>query len=156
MALHAMRREWLDASSSVPVVPCEDVFGQMSESDYKRYKFYKFVSYAVLASVAIVAAGLLFGWLIMFLWNETIADIFGIAAISFWQGIGLYFLAKLFFGFGSGSGRFKSKDGKFRWAKFKEKSVRYQSFRKYWDEEGRDAYERYRKDGTEGPGHEPG
>ncbi|MFT5014443.1 MAG: hypothetical protein ACI9HY_002397 [Planctomycetaceae bacterium] len=130
----------------------------MSKSDYKRYKLYKFVSYAALASVAIVAAGLLFGWLIMFLWNTTIADIFGIASISFWQGIGLYFLAKLFFGFGSdsGSGRFNSKDGKFRWAKFKDTSVRHQSFRKYWDEEGRDAYERFRKDGTEDPNLEPG
>jgi len=94
----------------------------------------------------------------MFLWNATIADIFGIAAISFWQGIGLYFLAKLFFGFGfgSGSGRFKSKDGKFRWAKFKDKSVGHQSFRKYWDEEGRNAYERFRKDESEDPNHESG
>lgn len=128
----------------------------MSNSDYKRYKFYKFIAYAALALVVIIGAGLLFGWIIMLLWNATIAEIFGVSAISFWQAIGLFFLAKLFFGVGSTPGRHKSKDGKFRWAKFKDKSVKYQGFRKYWDEEGRDAYKRFQSNKKDDPSHDSG
>ncbi|MFT4798848.1 MAG: hypothetical protein ACJAYE_002589 [Candidatus Azotimanducaceae bacterium] len=128
----------------------------MPKSDYKRYKFYKFVAYAALASVVIIAAGLLFGWIIMLLWNATIAELFGVSMISFWQALGLFILAKLFFGVGSTPGRHKSKDGEFRWAKFKDKSVRYQGFRKYWDEEGRDAYKRFQATGNDDANQESG
>ena len=83
-----------------------------------------------------------------------LAEIFGVSTISFWQAIGLFFLAKLFFGVGSTPGRHKSKDGKFRRAKLKDKSVRYQGFRKYWDEEGKDAYERFQTSQNNGPSHE--
>ena len=126
----------------------------MPKSNYRKYKFYRVVAYAALAVVVIIAAGLLFGWIIMLLWNATIAEIFGVSTISFWQAIGLFFLAKLFFGVGSTPGRHKSKDGKFRWAKLKDKSVRYQGFRKYWDEEGKDAYERFQTSQNNGPSHE--
>ena len=113
-----------------------------SRPNYKRYKMYKFISYAALAAVVLVAASLAFGWLITLLWNATIAEIFGVAEISFWQGIGLFLLAKLFFGFGSTPN--KSQSGKFQWAKFRDKSIASRSFKTYWDEEGRAAYQLYR------------
>ncbi|MDR1980983.1 MAG: hypothetical protein LBQ39_05085 [Tannerellaceae bacterium] len=38
------------------------------------------------------------GVVVMVLWNVLVPDIFGLAAISFWQASGLLVLARLFFG----------------------------------------------------------
>ena len=122
---------------------------------YKRYKLYKFVTYAALFVAALTVAALVFGWLIMLLWNATITEIFNVAEISFWQGIGLYILAKLFFGFGSISGG-KPKTGKnFDWKKFRDKSLRSKGFQEYWEEEGRAAYENYRSGKNDEAGQNP-
>ena len=51
----------------------------------------------------ILLAGLLsflFGWIIMLLWNWLMPSIFGLATITYWQGYGIFFLAKIIFGFG--------------------------------------------------------
>ena len=53
-----------------------------------------------------VAIGLVLAFLVQFLWNQTIAAMFGLAAISYWQAFGLFILAKLFFGLGVRGGRF--------------------------------------------------
>ncbi len=43
-----------------------------------------------------IIAGL--GVIIMLLWNLLIPAVFGITAINFWQALGLFILARLFFG----------------------------------------------------------
>ncbi|MCD6322317.1 MAG: hypothetical protein J7L77_04765 [Clostridiales bacterium] len=51
----------------------------------------------------ILVAGLmafLFGWVLMLLWNWLMPTIFGLTTITYWQGFGIFFLAKLLFGFG--------------------------------------------------------
>lgn len=54
----------------------------------------------------ILLAGLmafLFGWVVMLLWNWIMPSIFGLTTITYWQGFGIFFLAKILFGFGGGS-----------------------------------------------------
>jgi hypothetical protein len=59
----------------------------------------KFVFGAIVALAIFSAA-------VMLLWNALVPEIFGLAAISFWQALGLLVLARLFFsGFGGGFGR---------------------------------------------------
>ena len=54
----------------------------------------------------IILAGLmafLFGWVVMLLWNWIMPAVFGVATITYWQGFGIFFLAKILFGFGGDS-----------------------------------------------------
>lgn len=53
-----------------------------------------------------IAIGLLLAFLVQFLWNQTIAAMFDLPAISYWQAFGLFILAKLFFGMGGSRQRF--------------------------------------------------
>lgn len=45
-----------------------------------------------------VAAITGFGVVVMLLWNALVPNIFGLASIDFWQGMGLFVLCRLFFG----------------------------------------------------------
>jgi hypothetical protein len=49
----------------------------------------------LVVGLAIVAV---FGVVVMLLWNALVPDIFGLAAIGFWQALGLLALARLLFG----------------------------------------------------------
>ncbi len=54
----------------------------------------------------------IFGSIIMLLWNNVLAPVMHISAITFWQGLGLLVLARILFGGfrgGGGSRRFYSK-----------------------------------------------
>ena len=119
----------------------------------------------------ILLAGLLaflFGWIIMLLWNWLMPSIFGLGTITYWQGFGIFFLAKILFGFGGGdhSGRSekKKKDrpirdeiGKeirreirkeFRKEHAKEQGKEFNDgyddkYEAWWAKEGKDAFEEY-------------
>jgi hypothetical protein len=40
----------------------------------------------------------LFGFFVKLLWNWVMPDVFGLGAITYWQGFGLVLLARMFFG----------------------------------------------------------
>jgi hypothetical protein len=97
-----------------------------------------------------------FGWVIQLLWNATIADMFGLPAITYWQAVGIFILAKILFGFGVGGGS-KSSHGR----KKKHNSdinrngdesategisdlANEESFQKFWQRDGRQAYEEFK------------
>lgn len=63
----------------------------------------KYTLYAVLGIAGAFLLGLLFGNLIMWLWNWLMTSLFGLRAIGFWEGLGLFLLAKILFGFGGSS-----------------------------------------------------
>jgi hypothetical protein len=42
--------------------------------------------------------GLLFGYVVMWLWNQTLVPILHVSALSFWQAVGVLILSKLLFG----------------------------------------------------------
>jgi hypothetical protein len=111
----------------------------------------------ILAGLAAAIIGaLVVGLLAKFLWNETIAATFGVATVSFWQAVGLFILAKLCFGFGGSTRRL---DRTHRRGRAPAAAVQHaditaladdETFKTYWQTEGRSAYEAFRASGTAG------
>ncbi len=110
----------------------------------------KVVFWTVIGLGGVAAFGLLFGLLIQFLWNATLASMFEFPSISFWQAVGLFILAKIMFGFGGGSSGSGSQSKK---RKGKKKKVSAdgavspdvdppedaddEGFRRFWHDEGK-------------------
>ncbi len=105
--------------------------------------------FLIVTGILLLAA--LLGYLIMLLWNLTVAAIFDVPTITYWQAVGLFLLAKMFMGFGGGHRHSKSKH--------RNKHIRHQStdtedvsnlaadtmFKEFWQGEGKQAYEAYRE-----------
>lgn len=109
-----------------------------------QHKALKVVLWTVAGSVGLVVFVLLLGWLVQYLWNTVVVAVFDIGTITFWQAVGLLVLAKLFFGFGAGGGgggkgRRKGADSSAGPAGPPDD----EAFRRYWQEEGRQAYEAF-------------
>ena len=123
---------------------------QFSE-DPKKRKAERIFLYVGGGAILVVVICLVLGLLIELLWNSTIAAMFGLPAISYWQAIGLFILAKFFFGFGTSgssgrrsSGRKKSHDQ--RQSEHSEDISNLaddEAFRKYWQEEGKASYDAF-------------
>ncbi len=69
----------------------------------------KILGVAVVSIVAITIMGFVLGTVIMLLWNWLMPEIFNLKEISYWQAVGLFFLAKILFGIG-GNGEKKSQN----------------------------------------------
>ena len=110
--------------------------------------------------VGIVVAGvvfatvfaLLFGWLVMLLWNWIMPAIFHLGVITYWQGFGILLLAKIIFGaFGNrGPGKNPWGGNPFRkgpWHRggWQEDGEWWRHYHDFWKDEGREAFERYRE-----------
>lgn len=100
-----------------------------------------------------------FGYVIMWLWNWLMPAIFGLGVITFWQAFGILIMAKILFGaFGMRPRPPRSKFRNFNghiadhkraffndeWD-FRCHPGNWRSYKKYWDEEGKAAYEEYVK-----------
>jgi hypothetical protein len=119
---------------------------------------------ALLGVIGAAIFALVFGWLVMILWNWLMPSIFRLGEIGYWQAFGIVILAKLIFG-GIGGGRhhgrghgpwkgnpWEGKHGKEDW----------RLHREFWEKEGRQAFERFAEqrraaqgpasDATNGPG----
>jgi hypothetical protein len=59
---------------------------------------FRIVAMVIGGLVFAVVMAFLFGWLVMWLWNQIMPAIFGLKLITYWQAFGLIILAKLFFG----------------------------------------------------------
>ena len=53
----------------------------------------KYTLYAILGIAGAFLLGLLFGNVIMWLWNWLMPKLFGLSTIGFWEGLGLFLLA---------------------------------------------------------------
>jgi sterol desaturase/sphingolipid hydroxylase (fatty acid hydroxylase superfamily) len=100
----------------------------------------------------IIAAGifaLVFGFLVMALWNWLMPLIFGLTEITYWQSFGIVILVKLIFG-ALGRGGDHSRDKHWfhhEWEPTGEGSSRerWSFYRDYWKDEGKKAFEEYMK-----------
>jgi len=98
--------------------------------------------------IAIVGLAILFGFVIMWLWNWLMPELFGLTTLTYWQAVGLFILFKILLGGCGGSGKSKSssksskssckKEGKSDFSKWKH----YDNF---WKEEGDKAYQEYKE-----------
>jgi Ca2+/H+ antiporter, TMEM165/GDT1 family len=53
---------------------------------------------AMFIPVAIVTGILIFGSLVMYLWNTILPGVLGVQTITFWQAVGILILSKILFG----------------------------------------------------------
>ena len=132
---------------------------QMHEARMENYvkhkvkKIVKIIFMVIFGAIAIAALALLFGYVVMLLWNWLIPAIFGLGVITFWQAVGIVILAKLLFGGFGGKGggskrRSKKRFGKRFENKWKERCDdngfgEWKLYDKFWDEEGKASYEAY-------------
>jgi hypothetical protein len=90
-----------------------------------------------------------FGYAVMWLWNHVLAAVFDVPSVTFWQALGLFLLAKLFFGFGSGQGGGAKHGQRARHrepttvATTEERVPTDALFKQFWREEGKQAYGAY-------------
>jgi hypothetical protein len=66
----------------------------MREKTMRRHGFLHVLKVLVI----VVVAGAVVGFTVMHLWNWLMPEIFGLHAITFWQGLGLFVLGKLLLG----------------------------------------------------------
>jgi hypothetical protein len=126
-------------------------------------RFWCYLGFGFLGVVGFAFFALIFGWVIMVLWNALMPQLFGLAILSFWQSVGLALLARLLFG--------ASHMGKHHWRhkrwhhghgccddnyqghnshgyghKFGDcgcGSGRWQYYEKYWEEVGEKSFKEY-------------
>ena len=118
----------------------------------------KYTLYTILGLGGAVLLGLLFGNVIMWLWNWLMPKLFGLGTIGFWEALGLFALMRLLIGFG-GSGRSddgdsrKQKKNKHKHScseeKEDEKSWKY--YDAWWEEDGKAAFRAYTERKKSGP-----
>lgn len=100
----------------------------------------------VLGIIAITGLAILFGFIVMWLWNWLMPEIFGLPLLSYWQAVGLFILLKILLG-GCGGGHHKHHnhsehrchDGK----KHRKDFNKWSHYDKFWEEEGEKAYQKY-------------
>ena len=85
----------------------------------------------------------LFGFVIMYLWNWLMPEIFGLTVITFWQAIGLGLLAKLLFGTFGGDKSSKKGDKCNSKKSSKSDFSKWKHYDSFWQEEGERAYAEY-------------
>ena len=106
--------------------------------------------------IAITGLAILFGFIIMWLWNILMPEIFGLPLISYWQAVGLFILTKILFGSGRrGRKKYYSKYSSRKHSKHRLKSFfgndcksdfsNWQHYDKFWKEEGEQAYKTFVK-----------
>lgn len=65
--------------------------------NFKEYHIWVRIVIFFVAILAIIVISAFLGWMVSFIWNFVIADVFGLPAISFLQGWGLLILARILF-----------------------------------------------------------
>ena len=116
---------------------------QLNEKFKALPKWTQILLMALLAIVGITVFGFIFGYIIMWLWNKLMPEIFGFTTITYWQGIGLFVLARILLGsFGSDNSNkvSSSKSKKHAAASADPDWNRYNA---WWEKEGKNAFESY-------------
>lgn len=98
---------------------------------------------ALLAIAGVTVFGFIFGYIIMWLWNKLMPEIFGLTTITYWQGIGLFILARILLGsFGSDNSNKVSSNKTKKSAKVAI-DPDWNRYNTWWEKEGKNAFESY-------------
>jgi hypothetical protein len=105
------------------------------------------VGWVILGALGIGALAILFGFVIMWLWNWLMPEIFGLTTLTYWQAVGLFILSKILIGTGGGGGKgHKSKKHTKHKCKnhgHKKGYSKWEHYDNYWKEEGDKSYTAY-------------
>ncbi|HZX11664.1 MAG TPA: hypothetical protein VFG01_12030 [Acidobacteriota bacterium] len=127
----------------------QNMFINKEPSSHQGSKVLRIIGMVFMGVLFAAGFALVFGLLVMWLWNWLMPALFGLGEITYWQAFGILLLAKLFFGgFGSHKrepsnhfhDRFHS-----RWNHLKDrKNVdSWKDFRQFWKDEGKARYQEY-------------
>ncbi|NPV01539.1 MAG: hypothetical protein HPY53_09185 [Brevinematales bacterium] len=114
----------------------------------------------VIGGIALaVVFALVFGAVVMLLWNWIMPEVFGLKVIGYWQGFGLVLIAKILFGNpGSPKGgdkkRHPHKGDHGPFSDFPSSRENWKEFRNYWNEKGKGDFEEYIRTKNEEPKQE--
>lgn len=96
--------------------------------------------------IAFTGLAILFGFIIMWLWNWLMPLIFGLPTLTYWQAVGLFILSKILlggFGGGGSSKKSRSNDCDDNGKKKKKEFSKWEHYDKFWEEKGDQAYQDY-------------
>ncbi len=101
----------------------------------------------IFGAIAITGLAILFGYVIMWLWNWLMPEIFGLPSLTYWQAVGLFILLKVFLGGCGSSNSCKSKPSKNSNDDCKKDSKtdfsKWKYYDKFWKEEGDHQYKQF-------------
>ncbi|MBN2078617.1 MAG: hypothetical protein JW838_06600 [Spirochaetes bacterium] len=124
------------------------------DTKHSALKPLKIAGMAIGGVALAVLFAFLFGLLVQYLWNWLMPGLFGLGTITYWQAVAMVILAKLLFG-SLGGHRHHDRprgmsDRRIRVPSEIRKNGR--SFSDFWEEEGREAFEKFmdRVNGKEG------
>src|SRR6056297_2895965 len=69
----------------------------MNFQEKKKFRFFKIIPWIILGILGAAALALLFGLILMLLWNWIMPEIFGLPKVTYWQAWGLVLLAHILF-----------------------------------------------------------
>ena len=110
------------------------------------------VGFVLFGILAVGALAILFGYIVMSLWNWLMPELFDLPTITYWQAVGLFILAKFLFGFGSGGGSGGKKSHEKQEMSCdnrrnkKSDFSKWEHYDKFWEEKGEEAYQNYVKE----------
>lgn len=118
-----------------------------------KSKVHKYVTVAFkifFGILAGIAFALLFGYVIMWLWNWLMPDIFGLTTINYWQAVGILVLGKMIFG-GLGDGHHSKSNNRKSDKHFRKKMrascktdfSKWKYYDQFWEVEGEQAFKNY-------------
>jgi len=100
--------------------------------------------FIIFGIVAITGLAILFGFVIMWLWNWIMPELFGLTTLSYWQAVGLFILLKILLGgCGSSGHRSSKKSGSKCKGDSKTEFSKWKHYDKFWKEEGDTLYKEY-------------
>lgn len=97
-----------------------------------RWRIIRLIGLIISGVVLAGLFALVLGFVVQWLWNWLIPDIFGLNPISYWQAFGLLFLAKLLFG---GFGHHHPSPHPNRWVGH-DRTNHWKHYNRFWREKG--------------------
>ncbi|WP_456442494.1 hypothetical protein [Psychroserpens sp.] len=97
----------------------------------------------IFGTIFITGLAILFGFIIMWLWNWLMPMIFGLTTLTFWEAVGVFMLFKILLGGCGGFGSKDKKSSKKSNCKHEAKGEfsKWKYYDSFWKEEGNKAYE---------------
>ena len=125
-------------------------------SNHNMPKCLRITGWVAMGLTLAVVFALVFAFLVQWLWNHLLPDIFGVKMITYWQAVGLIILTKLLFGVAGPHHWPHRRKHPRRWQShpaWRQKNAPYADiadedwryYEQYWQEQGKAAFEAYVK-----------
>ncbi|MCK5785561.1 MAG: hypothetical protein KAH54_03270 [Candidatus Sabulitectum sp.] len=128
-------------------------FGKTYGDDTPRHplkKVFVVLGFVILGIIAVTALAIIFGLVVQWLWNALMPVIFSLPEVTYWQAVGLVVLGHIFFGnhnhstkVNRGSRHDNHSDEKHVHINENGHEHHYDSFREFWNDYGRDAFDKW-------------